>query len=227
MSARHLADFMAGSHRAQRSIVRSCKYQPIARVVQHDEAKAVVAKVIRDGEGGAGALSAKAQELRARLADSDFDRDLFDHNADYLDRFAAVLNHLKLPDADRLLPGNLQATKLKGVRVTLDLQFRLRRLTKTNKIRVGGGMLRYAKGKPLAVAVGEWQSAFLFGYLNSAPPEDGADAEPKLCLTVDAYAGVAYAAPTDSASRFKNMSAACETIAEWWPNIPPPPNAIL
>ncbi len=218
---------MAGSHRAQRSIVRNCKFQPIARVVQHDEAKAIVAKVIRDGEGGIAALKAKAQELRIRLADSEFERDLYDHNADYIDRFAAVLDGLALPDAQRLPPGNVQSTKIKGVKVTLDLQFRLRRLTKTNKVRVGGGMLRYAKGKPLAPTVAEWQSAFLFGYLNSSPPEEGATAEQKLCLTVDAYSGQAFGAPGDSASRYKNMSAVCETIAEWWPNIPPPPNAIL
>ena len=130
-----------------------------------------------------------------------------------------------LPDAERLPPGNVQSTKVKAVKVNLDLQFRLRRLTKTNKVRVGGGMLRYAKGKALDPDVGAWQSAFLFGHLNGSPPEDGAGAEHKLCLTIDAYAGEAFAAPGDATNRYKNMCAACETIAEWWPNITPPPNA--
>ncbi len=37
VNARYLADFMAASEVAKRSIIRGCKYQSIARVVQHDE----------------------------------------------------------------------------------------------------------------------------------------------------------------------------------------------
>ncbi len=228
MSARHLADYMAASDRAARTIIRNCKYQPIARVVQHDEAKSTVAKFIRDGEGGNKAhLLEKAQALRQRLADNDFDRDLFDHNADYIERFESMSDQLILPDAEMLSPGKIAPIDMKGVKVTADIQFRLRRLTKTNKVRVGGGMLRYAKGKALSADIAGWQSAFLFGYLSTVPPEDGAESEQKLCLTVDAYSGIAFAAPTDSTSRFQNMKAACETIKEWWPNITPPPGAVL
>jgi hypothetical protein len=36
-----------------------------------------------------------------------------------------------------------------------------------------------------------------------------------------------HEAPTDSVSRFKNMEAACASIAERWPNVAPPPNAVL
>src|SRR6266700_3165515 len=89
ISARYLADYMAASEQAKRTIVRKCKYQAIARVVQHDEAKAAVSQFMRGGEGDIGALTDKAQSLRDRLADDDFDRDLYDHNADYIDRFAA------------------------------------------------------------------------------------------------------------------------------------------
>lgn len=88
-------------------------------------------------------------------------------------------------------------------------------------------MLRYAKGKALPVPVGEWQSAFLLGYLNRLGVEDRADPEHKLCLTLDAYAGVCHPAPTDSISRFKNMEATCASIAERWPNVPLPPNAVF
>ncbi|MGA7713186.1 MAG: hypothetical protein WCA81_14875, partial [Rhizomicrobium sp.] len=227
ISGRHLADYMAASERGGRSIVRNCKYQPIARVVQHDEAKAIIAKFIRDGDENVAAIRERANEIRGRLADSDFDRDLFDHNADYIDRFADIAAKLALPDAELLAPGKSAALNLKGVKVTADIHFRLRRLTKTNKIRIGAGMLRYAKGKTLPRTIAEWQSAFLFGYMNLNPGEEAADAEHKLCITVDAYEGTCYPAPTDSARRFQNMVAACETIAEWWPNIPPPPNAVL
>lgn len=109
ISARYLADYMAGSERAKRRIARDCKYQPIARVVQHDEAKLAVSKHIRDSKPGTVELLAQAQALRDRMADSTFDRDLFDHNADYIARFAEVCDALKLPEAERLIPGKVPA----------------------------------------------------------------------------------------------------------------------
>ena len=89
--------------------------------------------------------------------------------------------------------------------MNVELQFRLRRLTKTNKVRTGAGVFRYAKGKALSPAVGEWQSAFLLGYLIDQGTDDESDVEHKLCLTVDAFSGTVYVAPTDSIRRYQNM----------------------
>lgn len=227
ISARYLSDFMAASERGRRSIVRGCKYQPIARLVQHNEAKSTVSNFLRDGEDDTATLTQKALTLRNMMADSDFDRDLLDHNADYIDRFASIYPDLVLPKADFLPPGKAPAINLNGVKVTTDLQFRLRRLTKTNKIRVGGAAFRYAKGKPLAAEVACWQSAFMLGYLHATGTEPEAEAEGQLCITIDAVGGVCHRAPTDAQSRFNNMEAACATISEWWPAITPPDGAIF
>ena len=42
ISARHLADYMAATDIRKRSILVGCKYQTLARVVQHNEAKQIV-----------------------------------------------------------------------------------------------------------------------------------------------------------------------------------------
>lgn len=227
VSARHLADYMAATETAKRTIIRSCKYQTIARVVQHDEAKQAVGRFLRTQESNIGILLGEAQNLRGRMADDDFERDLFDHNADYIDRFASVCSDLVLPDADRIMPGKALVAEFHGVRVPFELQFRLRRLTKTNKIRVGGAMLRYRKGRALDVMAGLWQSALLLGVLRDMSGGEAEEPEAKLCITIDAYAGVAHAAPSDSISRYNNMVSACATIAERWPNIKPPAGASL
>jgi len=227
VSARYLADYMAASETAKRSIIRGCKYQAIARVIQHDEARLSVGKFIRAGRHDPEPPLADVHRLRERMADTPFDRDLFDHNADYIERFVAVAANLELPDAEILSPGRNPPVDIRGVKITVDISFRLRRLTRTNKIRVGVGTLRYSKGTRLAPAVAAWQSAFLFGYLNLFGTEPSATPENKLCLTVDAFCGIAYPAPSDSVRRFQNMEAACATIAERWPNIPPPPDAAL
>jgi len=162
-----------------------------------------------------------------RTVDSPFDRDLFDHNADYIDRFAKVFPNFDLPDAELLPPGNAPAVHINGVKVTSEIHFRLRRLTKTNEVRVGAGMLRYAKGKTLPPAVGEWQSAYLLGYLHATNDNEDEQPEDRLCITVDAQNGATHEAPGNSVTRMKNMMAACETIAERWPAIKPPKGAVL
>ena len=227
ISVRYLADYMASSEQVRRTIVRGCKYQPIARLVQHDEAKQAVAKFIRSNMSDVVSLQAGAQRLRGRMANSDFDRDVLDHNADYIDRSAIVGPKLELPKAEILPAGRNVPVVLQGTKVTPEIQFRLRRVTRTNKVRVGVPALRYAKGKGLSPAVGEWQSALLFGLLSLPGMADGDEPELKLCLTVDAYEGVCYPAPTNAISCFNNAEAACATIAERWPNVSPPPGAII
>lgn len=227
ISARYLADFMASSERGKRSIVQGCKYRPIARTVQHSHARRIVGTYLRDGKADAATLREQADALRERLAKDDFDREVLDHNADYVERFAEVAPSMALPDAELLPPGSCPPLMIHGTKVTVDLAFRMRRTTRTNKVRVGAGSLRYAKGKVLSPAIAAWQSAFLLGYLGQDVQDDGAIPEQKLCITVDAYSGNCHAAPTDSLTRYKNMAAACETIAERWSNISPPKDAVL
>lgn len=229
MSARYLADYMAASETARRTIVQKCKYQSTARLIQHDEAKLVVSKYIQSGgAGGVASLLEAALALRERMASDEFDRDLFDSNADYIDRFAQSCAEVDWPKADRLPPGRPIVLDLHGVSVKPQLQFRLRRLARGNKLKTGGGMLRYAKGKPLSEDVAGWQSAFLLGCLQMTDQgQDGAEPAHGLCVTIDAYSGVSYPAPTDAVRKFQNMKAACASIAERWPNIQPPPKAVL
>ena len=155
------------------------------------------------------------------LADSPFDRDLYDHNADYISRFAHVWPQIGNLPGSPLVPGKVDPITINGLTITVELAVRLRRVTQKNTVKDGGMMLRYAKNKPLSPAVGAWQSAFIW----VSPRHDRFEAstpEAKLCLTLDAWGGKLYQAPTDSVSRFNNMKAACATIAERWDNIQPP-----
>ena len=47
ISARNLADFMDASETARRTLVRDCKFRPIGRITQHNEAKLSISKFIR------------------------------------------------------------------------------------------------------------------------------------------------------------------------------------
>lgn len=182
---------------------------------------------IRGGCGDVGGLLEKAQALRARLTDTDFDRLKCDSNADYIKRCADVVSAMDWPKADMLPGAKGVLLNLNGVKVPVEINFRLRRLTKTNVTKEGFAALRYLKGKPLKVEHGAWHAAILFGAMHEAGSIDGGEPEHKLCLAVDVWAGVAHPAPTDAITRFKNAKAACAGIAERWPNIKPPLGAVF
>jgi hypothetical protein len=227
ISAKALADFMAASDRSRRRIVRDCKYHSISRVVQHNEAKAIISNFIRERNPDVGPLREKAQWLRDKIATDDFEGLTNDYNADYVDHFANIYPDVRLPDADILASEKLSPQVLSGVKVTNEIHFRLKRVTRRNQIRVGAGMLRYNKGVVVPSDVGSWQSAFLFGQLSSHAQGGENVPEPKLCLTLDTNTCSIHPAPSDSVSRYKNMAAACATIADMWDKIGPPEKAVF
>ncbi len=226
MNARNLADYMAATERGRRRIVRDCKYRPIARIIQHDRAKNAVSKFILEGQTDCDKLTQAASRLRGLMADSDFDRDLLDNNADYIDAFVASFGNLSIPDAERY-PIDAGTIDLNGVAINPDVRFAVRRRTRTNKLKTGLVALRYAKNKLLSAEVAAWQSSFLFGYRMMIDEDDEADPEQKLCLTIDAFSGIAHPAPGSALTNFRNMEAACEAISERWSSIAPPDGAVV
>src|SRR5262245_2224904 len=89
ISVSRLADYMAASEQGKRTIARSCKYQPIARVVQYNEAMDVLSDFLSSGKRDVGALRTTLERMQARIFDPDqeFDAKLNEHNCDCVARF--------------------------------------------------------------------------------------------------------------------------------------------
>jgi hypothetical protein len=224
---RHLADYMGASRQSQRGVVRDCKYRRIARVVQHTEARTVIYSYILSGADDPQILLDRAQSIRDKLVDDLFDAEVNDHNADYVERFYSVYDEVKLLKADISPRRQIQEIDVNGVSLRFGHHLFLRRTTKTNKQRIGAIMLRYAKGEVLSPKIANWQTSGIFGFLRSIQEGDTAEAERNLCLVLDAYTGMIHSAPGNAIYRFNEMKAACADIAERWPAIAPPSNAIL
>ena len=228
IAGRFLAEYMNASEQRRRSIVRSCKYRAIARVIQHDHARSAIGRFCHDPLFDVNDLKDREEQLRTALASDPFERDLLDHNADYIAKFSKNFSKISAPYGGSISPpGECPSIMLEGVKVTPEIAFRVSRVTKTNKFRIGAGTLRYSKGKALKEDEAIWQAAFLHGYLARGNMEESAEAEGKLCLVVDAFSGKIHSAPSDAVSRFNNMEAACASIAERWDNIPPPNGASI
>lgn len=227
INVRFLADYMAASERKKRTIATNCKYRPLARMLQHNEAKAVVTNAIHSGAVTPEELKAKADFIRNKLTEDDFEATTNEANADFVKRFGEVFPTLSLPAAE-LSPGKpFPVQVINGVRISFAPNVLLRRQTKTNKLQRGALMLRYAKGKALSPVVAEYQSAAILGLLCMLPNTEQAEPEKALCLTLDAYSGTAYPAPGAAKTLWENTKAACASIAERWPAIKAPENAVL
>ncbi len=227
IDVRNLADYMAASERKRRSIIEGCKFRPIARLLQHREARITVASALRRHETDPQVLADKAESIRSKIATDDFDALTNETNADYVKQFSSVIAKVQLPAAD-ILPGkSFPVIPVNGVNIRFSPDLLLRRKTKSNKLKRGAVMLRYAKGKGLSEAIAGWQSAAILGMLGEHADEEGAEPEKALCVTIDCHTGETYAALGAAVSMFANMKAACQSIAERWPNIPPPDGAVL
>ncbi len=227
VNGRYLSDYMDASERKRRTIIRDCKYRVIAKLLQHDRAKAFITNFLKNPSPTKEMLSDEATRLHEMMADTKFDRDLLDVNGDFLAAYAEVFTDDSLPAAEiEDAPSNFKLN-LNGVEVNPDIRLALQRTNKNNRQRTGLLTIRYAKGKPLAEEVGLWQSSLLFACRQMIDEYDEAEAEQRLCLTLDAVTGRMIAAPTNAISRFKNMEAACASIAERWDSIEPPENAVF
>lgn len=230
MDIRFLAEYMAasGRERARKSIIQGCRYQKLARLYHHKEAKAAILLHFKAGGGGdLQPLADKAQALRDRIADEQYERNLYDYNADYLDAFVEAYALEKLPSAELLPAPPLPEVIISGVTLRVELFGMFRRFMRgSNRERLGALMLRYKKGEAVPLEVRNWQSAILFGYL-SKHVDMSAAPEQKLCVTLDVVSGEGTPAPSDSIERFSEAEAACAMIADAWANMKPPAGAIL
>jgi hypothetical protein len=228
ISVQALADYMgAQSERGKRAVVQACRYRANARVIQHNEGKAVCATFLRKGDHDVAALLARAEEVRHKLADDEFEATVNEHNADLIKQFAGVAGAVHLPVAAIERGLDYKALQINGVKISMRANLVLRRTTKTNKLKVGAMMFRYSKGKPLPPLVGVNQAAAIFGFLRGTVDPNGADPEKSLCVVLDGFCGQLYPAPGGSIDIWNDMKAACLSIAERWPNIKPPKGAVL
>lgn len=227
LSISRLADYMAASEQAKRTIIQSCKYRAIARVIQHVEARTAIAAHLLSGDKEYGPLTERADSLRNRLADSSFEYDLNEHNADYIDRFIEAAESLIIPAASVSSGQEYSGWDMNGVKITFRSDLSLQKTTRTNKVKIGALMLRYAKGKPVSSKVAEYHSSLIFGRLIETSEGDAAEPEKQLCGIIDAYSGAFHPAPGNAGYLFKEAKAACLAIAERWPAIKRPKGAVL
>ena len=232
ISARRLADYMSASPIRQRTLIRDTKYRTVEPEISYAEGFGILGEMIADGPLVTDVLKDAADHFYDRMdirgtrerIRLDLIGDLFEWLADHRPDFQLPIEADRY-DTSRLW-GRGGEFQLGGVLIEPEVHLRLRKM-KRNAAGVGVVTLRYSKNTPLDPEVAEWPSALLLGYLNATVDDEGLRPDPDLCLTLDLFTGTAHPAPGRSKTLLNQMEAACRTITERWPNIAPPPKAVL
>ena len=227
INVRYLADYMASSEQARRTLLRGCKYRSGARMIQHIEAKAAVTNYIKLGANNPDELREKAQQILNKMTVDDFEESTNLHNANYIKRFADVSDLTELNGSEKESAGKPANFDVNGVSVRFDPILTLTRTTRTNKLKRGVIMLRYLKGKALPETTAGFQSSAALGLLRMQHGDDSKEPDGGMCLTLDCHSGVFHPAPSKANYLFKEMQAACSSIAERWAAIEPPKGAVF
>jgi hypothetical protein len=119
ISLARLADYMAASEQGKRSIAVTCKYQPIGRLIQYNDAKSIISNYIRSENRKVEDLQEKLQVLKNKICDTDFETDVRDHNADCIFRFIALHNEYDFKDYSYLKSMKFAAYELNGMPVVV------------------------------------------------------------------------------------------------------------
>jgi hypothetical protein len=218
---------MSGSERNKRNVVEGAKFKPIMRLRQHKDAQRIITKCFCGGKSQQAEFEAEIDRLSRKICDSDHEAKERDINVGYLRRILSLYDQIKLPRHELEACGKLPPIVAKGTTVKFAPQMVVRGVGRGNVPIIGALSLRYAKGKALPENEAKFEAAFALGYLRSSPIDDVAEPRDKLCLVFDGHTGTFTCAPGDSATRFANMTAACESIANMWDKIQPPKGAVL
>jgi hypothetical protein len=227
ISLARLADYMAASEQGKRSIAVSCKYQPIARLIQYNDAKSIISNYIRSENRKIEDLKEKLAVLKNKICDDDFSKEVLGHNCDCIEKFISLHENFDFKDYSYSRPIKLPKIELNGMPVSVSVDVLLSRTNRQNKTMIGAMMLRYSKGRPLNEKIGHSQSSFLYEYFRQPMFQEQGSSEKRLCITLDTQSATPYEAPGNATYLFKEMGATCASLVERWPNIKPPKGAIL
>lgn len=226
LSDNKLADYMAASEQARRGILRSCKYQAKTAVIQHQDARKIVAESILNGKLDVAGLANKLAVYEGKITDTDFEAEVKQHNVDYI-KSVIQMGADGIKGTDFVRCKTQKKLDFNGTEISFFPDVLVARTNQRNNRKIGAINLRYSKSAKLPEATAEWQSALMFGVLRDEPFEEESTPELALCQTFDGFNGKIYGAPSNAVYLFKEMKAACIGIALQWPNILPPPGAIL
>lgn len=220
-----LAEYMAASDQARRTIIRGCKYVSLARYFQHTIAKKTLSDHLEEGNPLPGDLIEKSEQIRNMLADTDFDHRIFEHNADFVKSFSDVSDNFDLSGITLATSSEKFDRAFNGTKIKFRPDILTSRTTKANTQKIGGLMFRYSKTGPVADDVAAFQAAFMFGYFGEYPFIDEAKTEGALSLILCANSGKTHAVPPKPIYKYNEMKAVCSDIAEKWDNVEPPSGA--
>ncbi|MEA2838733.1 MAG: hypothetical protein QOF41_63 [Methylobacteriaceae bacterium] len=226
LSDNKLADYMAASEQARRGILRSCKYQAITAVIQHIDAKKIIADSMANGKLDKIKLASNLEIYEGKITDTDFEEEVKQHNIDYIKNVLTLgIEAVNGEEFQRCKTS--RKLDFNGTEISFRPDMLVARTNKRNNRKIGALNFRYSKSAKLPERTANFQSALMFGALRDQPFEAESTPEHALCQTIDGFNGKVHPAPSNSIYLYNEMKAAGGSVALQWPNIEPPSGAVV
>ncbi|WP_339815247.1 hypothetical protein [uncultured Imperialibacter sp.] len=217
ISINKLADYTDANSSRRKKIIEECKYPDDVRFLQtwYNDAKKYVAKYCTTGFD-VDILDKGMKTIAAKPALDPTSVTRNKSNAEVL----ALLKSIEFPDLSNfnvyVYKGENKKLEIKGVDISAYPDIIIEGVHRKNPI-VGALKFQYSSGNQLTEEPRKSVSALLVKFLQDEYPKHKAHLP--LCLSIDIHQQGITAAPKTIISRFNQIDACCEEIADRWDSI--------
>lgn len=217
VSMNKLAEYVAArSASRRRSIIKNQIVRKPYMTVRYTAGKRVIARFMANPSAGVPQLLTAASSLRDKAAtfpEGDDRRKYAVESAQAVEAFALVAEKIRNRKLLAVVGRNGAEMEMSGVRIGVnpDVCF----LERGTERRIGALKLHCSKTFPLDAEGLQNAAAILYAYLEGQGDEPVKGA----CVAVNVLTAEYEWAPRAMKNRLRNIEAACEEIAGWWPNL--------
>jgi len=228
LSANQIADYLTASSTRRKAIIVGAKFPKTSIIAQYDGARTGITRFLNDGTRSYRHITDAVEGQTRRMARGDAtDWIKRDSNAsiEAIEAFQSNYNKSGLAKLDcREITGRQPLLDQWPTKISVNLDLSVHKPSRTEKDKVGGIILVFAKGEDKdnrrherLKTVANLVYVFCSRFLNHH-----GDADKKLCFAVDVFAKKMVQPTGEFLRGMKLIAESCEEIADRWAAISPP-----
>lgn len=229
LSANQLAEYLTAEAPRRKGIIQAAKFPKRSVVAQYGAAWTGITKYLCDNKRPPATLLnviERQKEREQRLTATAWVKRDARLSIEAVQAFQKSYNTLGLPGLIcRSIAPPLMPLKIAGVSVSVSLDATTHQVDKkTGKDKVGGLMLMISRSETSASAREDRGrvSALLATLFAQEHLKGHGEADPKLGMSLDVFAGKIYRTPGSYVKRLARMNDSCEEVVLRWPGTSPP-----
>lgn len=217
-SINKLVDYLTANAAKRRRIIEAQKRPVTFRLNWYESAQNTICNFLLDQDRDESIISSEIEKLYSAIPENDQDESKNITNAEALESFLEAYEKIDFNGLVLQRESN-QCPKLRCGATDISVRPEIIAAGNYRNLPIVGGLkLYFSKDNRLDDNSSKYITAVLFKYLEDHRSSKGSPNR-SFTLVMDVFGGVVYNAPISRSRRFKDIDAACEEIALWWPTL--------